>query len=305
MKRNGKDVIKEFSHSERQAGYLDEPSGEAERKGQKSCKGKRPSNFLLTSLPFLFTFLFLFTSCGPRKGWIRIRGEFENLPQADLLIYSPDGGLQTIDTLHILKGKFDYQTKVDDGEHTYVIIYPNFSTLSFQTHSGTDIHITGDALSLSQVKVEGADSILTAEKPKSRKPLAIGRRLPKSKIIKKKPGTYLLINFWAEWKHGSSVVNYYTRQALRDHPDSLYVFSYSLDVDPTVVKKAESIEDSTKWHTYCDYQGWGGSLLTKFGIRNIPLMILVNPKDTIIAMGTDYNKDIKPEIDKIQLKKKP
>ena len=239
---------------------------------------------------------FLFVACGPQKGRLRIRGKFENLPQADLLLYSPDGGLENIDTLHIMKGQFEYQTRINGGPYTYVIVYPNFSTLGFQAHSGSDIRIKGDALSLSQVHVEGADSILTQEVKSDKKPLSIGKKLPKSKLIHHKNGTYLLIAFWANWRIGGNNINHNIRQALDAHPDSLYAFTYCLDINPENNKIAESIEDTTRWHTYCDYTGWNSALLTKYGIRNIPYFILAGPKGTILAMGSDYNRDIKPAL---------
>ena len=246
-------------------------------------------------------FIILLASCGPQKGRLRIRGEFENLPQADLLLYSPDGGIMSIDTLHILKGRFEYETRPEDGEpHTYVIIYPNFSTLSFMARSGSDIRIEGDALSLSQVKVEGADSLVSDEPRRGKSPLAIGKKLPKSSIIKQKAGHYLFIGFWADWKHGSNAVNYNTRLALRQHPDSLTAFTYSLDLQPAERPTNDYFEDSLRWRTYCDYQGWGGPLVSKLGIRNIPYMILLDPKGTVIAMGCDFNRDISPALQKIQ-----
>ena len=253
--------------------------------------------------PAIFA-LFLFFSCGPQKGRIRIRGTFENLPQADLLIYSPDGGLSSVDTLHILKGQFDYSSPVKESPepYTYVIVYPNYTTLTFFAHSGTDIRIKGDALSLNQVAVEGADSVVRDTAKAARNPLAVGRRLPKSKLIgkhiKRKPHQWFLIGFWAEWKSGSSIVTYNTSQALREHPDSLCAFTYSLDISPKAGKIRETI-DSTRWKTYCDYTGWSGSLVTQYGIRNLPLMILVNPGDTIVALGSDYYKDIKPHLAEI------
>ena len=249
-------------------------------------------------------FLFLLVSCGPQRGKLRIKGQFENLPQADLLLYSPDGGIMSIDTLHILRGRFEYETRPEDGEqHTYVIVYPNFSTLSFIARSGSDIRIKGDALSLLQVKVEGADSLISDEPRRGINPLVIGKKMPKSGIIRQKPGHYMLIGFWADWKHGSNIVNYNTRLALQEHPDSLTAFTYSLDMQPAERPMNDYYEDSLRWRTYCDYKGWGGPLVSKLGIRNIPYMILLNPRGVVIAMGCDYHRDIKPVLQKIQDKK--
>lgn len=245
--------------------------------------------------------IFLLAACGPQRGRLRIRGEFENLPQADLLIYSPDGGLSTIDTLHIQKGRFSYETRIEDNDpHTFVIVYPNFSTLAFVAHAGTDIRIKGDALSLSQVRVEGADSLVAETELVGRTPLAIGKPLPKSSIVKQRPVKYLLIGFWADWKHGSNTVNYNTRLALREHPDSLTAFTYSLDLEYQPDLSTEYYEDSLRWRTYCDYRGWGGPLLSKWGIRNIPYNILVGPDGRIVAMGSEYNRDVKPAVDRIK-----
>ena len=257
------------------------------------------------SFSLFLLFLIVFSSCGPRRGWIRIRGSFDNLPQADLLLYSPDGGLSVVDTIHILKGRFDYSARVEESAepYTYVIVYPNFTTLSFLARSGADVRVKGDALSLNQVVVEGADSVLRDTLRQGYQPLAVGRRLPSSSLVpgrtKRKKGQWLLVCFWASWKHGSSVVNYYTRQALREHPDSLCAFTYSLDVVPGAESIRETIEDSTRWQTYCDYTGWSGALVSKYGVRNLPFMVLVNAGDTIVALGSDYNKDIKPSVQEI------
>lgn len=93
-------------------------------------------------------------SCGGRKGEIRITGEFENLDQGSFLIYSPDGGLAHVDTLHLKGGRFDYRTALRDSA-TFTIVYPNYSTLTIFAHSGEVIEIAGDALQLNAVKVSG------------------------------------------------------------------------------------------------------------------------------------------------------
>ncbi|MBR4758101.1 MAG: DUF4369 domain-containing protein [Bacteroidaceae bacterium] len=250
---------------------------------------------------FLMGVLLLLAACGGQRGKVRIRGEFDNLPQADLLLYSPDGGIGTIvDTLHIKKGKFDYRTAVDGEQHTYVIIYPNYMTLSFQAHSGADVKIKGDAFSLAQVKVEGADAVLKEERGKSSDPVAIGKKLPKSKIVKHDGKHYLLLGFWADWKYGSNeIVGNAIRTTLREYSDSVRAFSYSLNLESKARNTISFTEDSTLCQTYCDHKGWKGELLVKYGIRNIPQMILVNPEGIVVAKGNDYRKDIYPTLKKI------
>ena len=261
-----------------------------------SCRYSLPSG--RAGIGIALFFLLFLVSCGPQRGRVRIRGEFENLPQADLLLYSPDGGMSVIDTLHILRGKFDYQTRVEGTEtYTFVIVYPNFSTLGFQAHSGSDVRIKGDALSLNKVIVEGADSVIPSEIKKAKNPLSIGKKLPQSEIIKHRKGTYLLIAFFADWKNGGSYVNHLLRTSLNEN-HNLHAFSYSLNLQPSKVRDEEPV-DSTRWHTYCDYNGWGGPLLSRLGIRNIPYFILVGPEGRILALGPDFYQDIKSELQKI------
>lgn len=247
----------------------------------------------------LLGIVFLFVACGGRKGHLRIRGEFENLPQADLLLYSPDGGMTTIDTLHIMKGRFDYSVRMEDNEsYTFVVLYPNYRTLSFLAHEGQEVKIKGDALQLDNVRVEGADSVLPEEKHPGRQPVIVGKQLPKNNLIPRTPRHYLLIGFWSNWKNGAQQVNYNVRSALRDHPDSLHAFTYSLDVEPPRFHRTEET-DSTIWKTYCDYRGWDNPLLDKLGIRNIPWLILLSPDGTVLAMGSKYHEDILPTLRKI------
>ena len=55
----------------------------------------------------LFLFFFFLSCSDPHT--VRIRGSFENLRQTDLYIYSPDGGLDDVDTIHVVDGQFDWQ----------------------------------------------------------------------------------------------------------------------------------------------------------------------------------------------------
>lgn len=92
--------------------------------------------------------------CGVPTGQLRIRGEYQHLDQADFLLYSTDGGLEGVDTLHIHRGEFEYLTALN-REATFYILYPNSDELILWAHSGDDIVIDGDAQDLSNVKVSG------------------------------------------------------------------------------------------------------------------------------------------------------
>lgn len=88
------------------------------------------------------------------RGQLRIRGEYQHLDQADFLIYSMDGGLEWVDTLHIRQGEFEYNAALPQSA-TYHILYPNNDELVIWAHSGDDVRIDGDAQDLLRVKVTG------------------------------------------------------------------------------------------------------------------------------------------------------
>ena len=98
---------------------------------------------------------FLFFSCGVPQGRLRISGTYESFKEgADFLIVSADGGLNNIDTLHIVGGEFDNMYDLHD-DATYHIVYPDHSDLMLWAHSGDHIVIKESGEGLWKVKVEG------------------------------------------------------------------------------------------------------------------------------------------------------
>ena len=92
--------------------------------------------------------------CGNNAGQFRIRGNFDHLEQGEFYIYSPDGGMDRLDTLRLVDGAFDYTASLT-GEATYHILYPNFSELVIFGQEGKQVKVKGDARSLSDVEVKG------------------------------------------------------------------------------------------------------------------------------------------------------
>ncbi len=98
---------------------------------------------------------FLLLSCGVPKGRLRISGTYESFKEgADFLIVSTDGGLNHLDTLHIVGGEFDKMYDLT-GDATYHIVYPDNSDLMLWAHSGDHIQIKESGDGLWKVKVEG------------------------------------------------------------------------------------------------------------------------------------------------------
>jgi peroxiredoxin len=106
-------------------------------------------------LPFyLFTFLLL--SCGPGGNRFRIEGRLRHMNQAEFLIYSPDGGINGIDTIKVHEGRFAYETMLRDPA-TFIIIFPNFSELAVFGAPGKTAEIKGDASHMKEMTVKGTE----------------------------------------------------------------------------------------------------------------------------------------------------
>ena len=76
--------------------------------------------------------------------------------QAEFLIYSPDGGINGIDTIKVHEGRFAYETMLRDPA-TFVIIFPNFSELAVFGVPGKTAEIKGDASHMKEMTVEGTE----------------------------------------------------------------------------------------------------------------------------------------------------
>ncbi len=267
----------------------------------------------MRQLAYLTLLPLLLLSCGDGKGRLRLRGTFQNLDQADFLIFSPNGGLDDIDTLHLLRGKFKKELPVTGGPYTFTIVYPNFSTLSFVASEGDKVRIEGDALALGGVKVMGVDSVITEEdrqrelsrRKEHEQVLRIGSTLPKVDEIEeyRHEGSYLLVGFWANWMGGSSVVNSHIRRALTEYGDQLAALSVSLDIDPQLRSVGENVDSTLRWKAYCDYQGWDSPPVHDLGLDNIPYLLLVDPRGTLLAMGSNFKNDIEPTLQKVLTKR--
>lgn len=94
-------------------------------------------------------------SCGGKKGELRIKGEIRGLNQADLIIFSRDGLILGIDTLHVRQGQIDWTCPCDKENGSITIVYPTYSTLTVFGGRGDIIKIDGDAKQLNSTAVYG------------------------------------------------------------------------------------------------------------------------------------------------------
>ena len=111
----------------------------------------------LTSYLLLLTSsIFLLTSCGTRSGHFKIEGRFLHINQGELYVYSPDGGINGMDTIKIVAGRFAYETRMK-GEATLILVFPNFSEHAVFAESGGSVEIKADASHLKEMTVTGTD----------------------------------------------------------------------------------------------------------------------------------------------------
>lgn len=68
----------------------------------------------------------ILVSCAFDSGQFRIEGRFKNLNRGEFYVYSPDGGIQGVDTIKVADGRFAYATPVN-GQAMFMLIFPNFS----------------------------------------------------------------------------------------------------------------------------------------------------------------------------------
>ena len=105
---------------------------------------------------FLFVLVIIATlsSCGAEKGKFKMSGRFLNLDQGEFYVYSPDGVIDGIDTIHVKGGRFTYERPLD-REATLMLVFPNFSEQPIFANSGKSVEIKGDASHIKEIEVTG------------------------------------------------------------------------------------------------------------------------------------------------------
>ncbi len=102
---------------------------------------------------FFFTTLVL-TSCGVGSGRFKFEGKFLNMNQGEFYVYSPDGGINGVDTIKVEGGRFTYECPCKES-FTLMVVFPNFSEQPIFAEPGTSVDINADASHLKELKVKG------------------------------------------------------------------------------------------------------------------------------------------------------
>lgn len=118
---------------------------------------KIPVKGIFSLLPFCIFAIFLLTllSCDGSDTRFKLSGKFKNMNQAELYLVNMEKG--TNDTLHVVDGRFTYETALNETA-TLTLIFPNFSELPVIAEPGHSIDIDGDASHLKATTVKGSES---------------------------------------------------------------------------------------------------------------------------------------------------
>jgi len=120
----------------------------------------------------------LLTSCGTDGSHFKLEGKFSNLNSGEFYAYSPDGGINGIDTIKMTGGKFSYEVECDK-KATMMLVFPNFVEQPIFMQPGKTAKVKGDASRLKEMEVTGTkenekmnvfrEMILKASPPEEKK----------------------------------------------------------------------------------------------------------------------------------------
>ena len=227
----------------------------------------------------LLTFtLFALVSCGGKKGELRIEGEITGLNNAELAVFSSDGVILGIDTIHVQGGKLSWSCPYDRETGTLTIVYPTMSTLTVFGGSGDVIHIKGDAKHLKATKVEGTqeNEVYTQLREQTEEATASQR----DSIIK----AFIMMH------PESPVTRFLQKEMMKTEQNTLLMPGALLPEFSLVTRGGDTLTTSTLKGKYCLMAFWAnwrsGSTAMNSKIRRLRRQM----KDSLVCIS--YNMDL-------------
>ncbi|MBQ6209049.1 MAG: DUF4369 domain-containing protein [Prevotella sp.] len=107
-------------------------------------KGKALAFFLALTL----------LSCGTDSRHFKFDGRFKHLNQGEFYVYSPDGGLDGLDTIKVESGRFAFEMPCS-RPCILMLVFPNFSEQPIFAEPGKSVSVKGDASHLKEMEVTG------------------------------------------------------------------------------------------------------------------------------------------------------
>jgi thiol-disulfide isomerase/thioredoxin len=96
-------------------------------------------------------------------------------------------------------------------------------------------------------------------------------------------GKVVLVDFWATWCPDCLRELPAVRKTYQTYKDKGFVIlGISLDKDAQALSNFVA-KKLIPWPQYCDGQGWGTEFVTKYGVRSIPEMWLINQRGEIVS----------------------
>ncbi len=142
-------------------------------------------------------FAFLFAACEKNENLVNIKGEFENINQAEFYIFCDGASFSGIDTIKIEDGKFEYEFEMKEKDILH-LLYPNFSETHIIGEPGANIIIKGSASNLGLVEVGGTEenNLLTAFRQANAKRSPQEKAMAVAEFIRSHPNTLAAIAVW-------------------------------------------------------------------------------------------------------------
>lgn len=123
--------------------------------GAQRVQRRQRTQRVISSVFFVFSVLSLFfVSCGTDSSHFKFDGRFKHLNQGEFYVYSPDGGLDGLDTIKVESGRFAFEMPCN-RPCILMLVFPNFSEQPIFAEPGKSVSVKGDASHLKEMEVTG------------------------------------------------------------------------------------------------------------------------------------------------------
>lgn len=105
---------------------------------------------------YLLILTLALVSCNADGRKFTVKGHVLGIDQSEFYVYSTDGIIDAVDTIHVQGGRFEYSVACESNG-TLVIILPNYSEIPVFTQPGKTVDLKGSASSVKKISVKGTD----------------------------------------------------------------------------------------------------------------------------------------------------
>ena len=102
----------------------------------------------------ILSMVMLLAACGVDSSHFKLSGRFLNMNQGEFYVYCPDGGMDVIDTIKVVGGRFTYERPCEKPA-MLMLVFPNFSEQPIFAEPGKSVDIKADASHMKEMEVTG------------------------------------------------------------------------------------------------------------------------------------------------------